>query len=78
MSDGRCATCRHWRKPEMRDNEHYYPGWQACHLASRGTLPAAGAHRHVDHPPLVVESGHDEAELMTAPTFGCVAWAAKE
>lgn len=79
---GRCTTCQWWGydpalevAPEAR---HGVPlTWHACGLTD---WFAEG--RVVDaEDPVVLLCGiyepHGDAELMTAPTFGCVQWVAR-
>lgn len=75
---GRCKDCRHWQKPYRYASAHYYPGWRACALAYREDMPVVGANLLPASPPLAVEAGPNEAELLTAPDFGCTAFAPKE
>ncbi len=74
----RCATCRHWHhdKWTLRLATNWFPddgmrfsGWGECQLARP----------HEPHPTTkAIAFDHEryEANLLTAPDFGCVQWEA--
>jgi hypothetical protein len=69
MSEGRCATCRHWDyKPNPWTPFKYVMA--ACQMTRHnGTYPEVEG-------TLANAFSMEEADsvLMTAPTFGCVQW----
>ena len=76
MTDGRCATCRHWEPPDpSRDNRPPGVGFGRCGLAS---LEDGDTLQHWDTLAFAEDAESYMAWLHTSPEFGCVQWAGRD
>lgn len=66
---GLCKNCRHWRAPAFGDP--ILPGWGECGLASSEVW-----YRN-EHRIKATAVSYEDADVATAPDFGCNQWEAK-
>ncbi len=75
MLNGRCDACQYWRR-RSEDLPLRPPGWGRCTAPAiySGTLYAD----RDEVPQFALTAWEDVVQLLTAPDFGCAAWAARE
>lgn len=68
MSDGRCATCRHWEEPGDQAFKSRRHGSRLCMLAET----TGGGELHPDSLAFAIDDSFRCGTLETSPAFGCV------